>query len=366
MIVGFLILSFAGYFIFGNIDKPPKINLPAGEVVGADFDFGDAPDGKQGQFPSLLAGSGARVRKTDDVWLGQTVTMEKDSKQVNLDEADDGVKLNANPCKQTTAYFFVRLKNPGKTAGVAYLNLYADWNKDGKWSGSDECATEWAVQNFAVDLGKQTEEIAVYKLQFTAGKNIDAIWYRGAVTLDQQMNETATGEFASGEVEDWGPGLPGGEKYYNSYCLPDPLIIKHGSKGEFKILPDLFSEPISEIGFGQNFQQLNFIRKVTLKNNVVTYESSIKDVDPPKRNAIHYVDLKVSFTGGATQDKSCTVIVEHDEPTIETPSRRSFPLPSKTPQVDTQSGGSTKTNSPEPAQTEVHPIQEAAPGAVNF
>ena len=303
-----------------------------------------------------------RVQKTDEVWLGQTVTTEKDSKQVNIDEADDGVKLKATSCKESTAYFFVRIKNPGKMAKIAYLNLYADWNQDGKWNGSDECASEWAVQNFPIDLGKQTGEIAVYETQFTAGKNIAALWYRGAVTLDAQMNETATGEFASGEVEDWGPKLPGDEKYYNFYCLPDPLTIKHGEEGEFKILPDLFSEPISAIGFGQNFQQLNFIRKVTLQNNVVKYESSSKDVDPPKRSEVHFVDLKVSFAGGVTQEKSCTVIVKHDETTIKTPSGKSPPKLSSAPTIKTESGGSTKTEPPPSLQpTQEHPLQEQAP-----
>ena len=362
-VLGFLVLGLVGYFVFANVvSKSPKISTGASEV---NYDFGDAPDGKQGQqFPSLLARNGARTKKTGDVWLGQAVTAEKDSKQVNVDEADDGVKLDATSCKQSTAYFFVRIKNPGKIAGTAYLNLYADWNKDGKWGGSDECAAEWAVQNFAVDLGKQTNEIAVYVPQFTAGKNVDEIWYRGAVTLNQQMSAASTGDFQSGEVEDWGPKLPGDEKYYGFYCSPDPLKIKHGEEGEFKILPDLFSEPISGIAFGQNFQQLNFIRKVTLQNNVVTYESSYKDVDLPERSDIHFVDLKVSFVGGVTQDKSCTVIVEHDEITIKTPSSKSSPKPSSAPIIKTESGGSTKTESPG-SQSETHPTQEG-PGVMTY
>ena len=95
-----------------------------------------------------------------------------------------------------------------------------------------------------------------------------------------------------------------------------------------------------------------------MKNNVITYESSYKDIDPPKRSEVHFIDLKVSFAGGVTQDKSCTVIVEHDEITIKTPSRRTSPIP----HVETKSGGPTKTESPESPQTETHPIQEGAPG----
>src|SRR3972149_12244362 len=145
--VGLVVLGFVGYFIFANIaNKSAKTDFSAKGGPAASMDFGDAPDGAQGQFPSLLASNGARSKKTDDVWLGQAVTIEKDSKQVNVDEVDDGVKLNAKSCKQSTAYFLVRVKNPGKMKGVAYLNLYADWNKDNRWSGRDECAQEWVVR----------------------------------------------------------------------------------------------------------------------------------------------------------------------------------------------------------------------------
>src|SRR3989344_1472123 len=365
-VLGLLALGLVGYFVFANIvSKSPKTSSGAAEIT---YDFGDAPDGKQGQqFPSLLAENGARVKKTDDVWLGQTVTVEKASKQVNVDEADDGVKLSASSCSQSIAYFFVRIANPGKITGTAYLNLYADWNKDGRWGSSDECAAEWVVQNFAVDLGKQTDEIAVYVPQFTAGKNVEKIWYRGTVTLDAQMNETATGEFASGEIEDWGPSLEGEEKYYNFYCLPDPLVINHGSKGDVKILPDLFSEPVFDVQFGQNFQAKNSKRQVTIGNNTFTFESAETDIDPPKRSVPHFVDLRVRFGAGgkeATIEKFCTVIVEHDEETTEIPVRRTFPIPSGSPTVKTESGGSTKTESPE-SQPENHPVQEA-PGIVNF
>src|SRR3989344_6855549 len=100
-VFGFLVLGLIGYFVFANIvSKSPKTSLGDSEV---NYDFGDAPDGKLGQgFPSLLASNGARTRKTDDVWLGQAVTVEIDSKQVNVDEVDDGVKLNTNSCSQST------------------------------------------------------------------------------------------------------------------------------------------------------------------------------------------------------------------------------------------------------------------------
>ncbi len=368
VIGGLFVLGFVGYFFIANMaSKSPKTNTQDGKLTSeVTYDFGDAPDGKQGQqFPSLLSSNGARTKKTDEVWLGQAATVEKDSKQVNIDEADDGVSLKLTSCKQSTAYFFVRIKNPGQMVGIAYLNLYADWNKDGRWAGSDECAPEWAVQNFPIDLAKQTDQDAVYKAQFTAGKNVENMWYRGAVTLDQQMNEATTGEFSSGEVEDYGPTVPGDEKYYNFYCMPDPLIINHGSKGNAKIVPDLFSEPIFDVQFGQNYNPKTDKRQATINNNTFTFESLNKDVDPPKRSVPHFVDLKVRFGADgkeASLEDSCKVIVQHDEITIEEPpGRRKVPFPSETPYIKTEEGGSTKTESPQSPQNEGHPLLEGAP-----
>ncbi len=358
IILGFLVLGFVGYFVVANTaNKSPK-NAPDGKQASqATYDFGDAPDGAQGQFPSLLASNGARVKKTDDVWLGQAVTVEKDSKQVDKDENDDGVKLVGPSCKQSSAYFFVHIKNPGKMTGTAYLNLYADWNKDGRWSGQDECGTEWAVQNFAVDISKQTEEIALYQVLFTAGKNTREIWFRGAVTLDQQMNETATGEFLSGEIEDW--NLTETPKDYFVYCDPNALVLNHGNEKTVTIKADPFSEKIKSVALSTLVKPDNDIRKITQNGNSFTYKS--KKVDGPKRDEPDGIPYSVEFTDGEKWWGWCPVTVHHDEPTIETPRRRTFPVPTQAPYVKTEEGGSTKTESPQSPQTEGHPLQEGAP-----
>ncbi|MBI2034907.1 MAG: hypothetical protein HYT11_04210 [Candidatus Levybacteria bacterium] len=354
--LGFLVLGLAGYFVFANtVNKPWKTSLPVKGVVTSDFDFGDAPDGGKEKFPSLLSSNGARTKKIDEVWLGQKITTEKDSKQVDIDEADDGVKVNLNSCKQSTAYFFVHIKNPDKMSGTAYLNLYADWNKDGVWAGSDGCAAEWAVQNFPVDLGKQTEEDAVYGVAFTAGKNTDEIWYRGALTVNQQMNESATGEFASGEIEDWGPSEL--QKEYWLYCDPSPLVLNHGEEKTVTIKTDPFSQKIKSVALSTLVAPDNDIRKITQNGNSFTYKS--KKVDGPKRDEPDFIPYTAEFTDGQAWWDWCPVTVHHDElPTIKTPSRRSFPIPSEAPTIETESGGST--------QTESHPIKEESPGVMGF
>lgn len=344
VIVGLLALGAVVFFRITNYKGANKIP----------FDFGDAHDGN---FPSLLTSNGARAKGVDKIWLGLAATVENDSKQVDVDEADDGVKLDVRSCSASQAYFFVHLKDFGEASGTAYLNLYADWNNDGKWSGSDACASEWAVRNFPIDLSKQNQEVALYAPEFTAGKNTQDFWYRGIVSLNQQMNETATGEFESGEVEDYSKE-PEDEKYYGAYCDPAPLEIKHGDKGDIKVLPILFSEPINKVEFGQNYNPKTDKRKVSIQNNIVTYESSQKDVDPPKRFDRHLVDLKASFGAAGVEavlEGSCVVDVEHDEIT-KIPVGKTPPLPPDHP--------STKTESV-PPQSEPH-IQEKTPGLMGY
>ncbi|MBI3282787.1 hypothetical protein HYZ70_01790 [Candidatus Curtissbacteria bacterium] len=356
-VLGLLVLGLVGYFAFANIvNKSPKTSSGAFEI---NYDFGDAPDGKEGQFPSLLASNGARVKKTDQVWLGQVVTTENDSKQVDKDEADDGVKLNATSCSQSTAYFFVQVKDPGKASGNAYLNLYADWNKDGRWSGSDECASEWAVANFTIDLTKQIDQIAVYQIQFTAGKNVDEIWYRGAVTQDAQMNEAATGEFGRGEVEDWRPSET--QKEYWLYCDPYPLVLNHGDEKTVAIKAAPFSQKIKSVALSTLVAPDNDIRKISQNGNSFVYKS--KKVDGPKRDEPDAISYSAEFADGEKWWDWCPVTVHHDEPptTIKPPG---LPIPSKAPNIETKSGGSTKTEPPQ-SQPENHPTQEA-PGVVTY
>ena len=246
--------------------------------------------------------------------------------------------------------------------GVAYLNLYADWNKDNRWSDSDKCAQEWVVRNFPIDLAKQTDEIAVYAPQFTAGENVEEIWYRGVVTFDQKMNESATGEFASGEIEDYGPSES--QKEYWLYCDPYPLVLNHGEEKTVTIKADPFSQKIKSVALSTLVAPDNAIRKITQKGNSFTYKS--KKVDGPKRDEPDFISYSAEFTDGEEWWDFCPVTVHHDEPTIETPGRRTFPIPSETPQIKTESGGSTKTESPQSSQTEDHPVQEGAPGVIKF
>lgn len=235
------------------------LTVAAASASTQKLDFGDAPDGARayyggtktgGLYPSTEESDGARTTTTSEVWLGTGVSKEKASLQVDQDTFDDGASLRMTSCATSTAIFYVHVENPGETSGTAYLNLYADWDKDGEWGGSDECAAEWAVRNFPVTLSDQSTAVEVYMPAFTAGKKINNLWWRAMVTVDQRVtNENGTGLYASGEVEDYGPAVSGKRKKYGVQCIPSPLTIEHGNKGMMTIVERPGTTPFSSIGF---------------------------------------------------------------------------------------------------------------------
>ncbi len=354
-VIGALVLGVIGYFVF--------VNLPGNGVILAErFDFGDAPD----QFPSTLADNGARTGVIDQVWLGQTVDGEADSNQVNADAGDDGVRTDFSPCAPSSVTFFIQARDPGAMTGTAHLNLFADWNQDGQWAGSDSCAAEeWAVQNYALSLATLTAPITSITVPLAGGAKTDNLWYRGTVTVGEVMASDATGVYASGEVEDYGPPLPD-ETWYDAICLPDPVTIKHGGSTELKVVNWFSTAAITSVGLPNGFAAKNDARDVTEKDGKIIYTS--KQVDPPKRTIPDPVPIRVDFGKEASIVITCWVNVEHDEApvTTPTPSPRGIPIPSQIPHRETQSGGSTKTAPQSSPQTEVHPIQEGAPALFQY
>lgn len=296
--------------------------LPAS--AGTQYDYGDAPDGAStsygngttGAFPSELDSNGARTVTVDEVWLGQKVNTEQDSRQVDQDKFDDGVDLKLKSCAKSKAVFLVHVANPGEMSGTAYLNLFADWDKNGAWSGSDECAAEWAVRNFPVDLSDQTQTITAYVPAFTAGKNVKNIWFRAVVTKDQRLyDETGAGSFTSGEVEDYGPAVPGDGGKYGVVCEPEPLIIQHGDAGKITIVEKPGTKTFSSIDFpnssdpnGDGIYQ-DKSKKVSVSGvDSVTIKSKRKHPATAEKVS---VPISVRYPDGTRIVKTCPVIIMH-------------------------------------------------------
>lgn len=350
-----LVLAGLGYAMYSKYSK------------GTFFaDFGDAPDGGAtgysnpgaaiGSFPSKLASNGARAVDINQLWLGQAVDKDTDSKQVNHDLGDDGVRVNFNSCAASSASFYVAEKTPGKLTGKAYLNLYVDWNKDGKWSGSDACADEWAVKNYPVDLANINQSFNAISTEFPGGKEIKDLWYRATISYDQQLASDARGEIKIGEVEDYGPGIPENDSFYDAFCNPDPLKINHGGQGAMTVVNSFWSTAtITGIDLPNGFTAVNGNRNVSIKGGQVIYQS--KKVDPPKRVVADPVSIRVDYGKEASIVIICWVEVKHDEPT-PTPTITSSapPVTSPKPTVTTTQDGQTTLestpSSPTPTTTQ--------------
>ncbi|EKD76319.1 MAG: Cell surface protein [uncultured bacterium] len=294
------------------------------QATSSKYDFGDAPDAgyftyygsngaSLGSFPSFLASNGARVSETDQVWLGDTVSTEADAKLINGDAGDDGISVSLKSCQTSTAKVIVHVANPGETSGTAYLNMFFDWNKDGTWSGADDCADEWAVRNFPIDLGAQDETLQLVVPEFMAGKKIKDVWYRAVITKDQRLtyeSQNGQGEFTAGEVEDYGPTPAATGKKFGAVCTPDLLIIKHGKTGTFTIKRKPGSVPIADALLANSVTAKTGARKINDTGLSFTYESS--QVDGPLRVVWETVQVKVRFIGKtATKLVNCNVAVVH-------------------------------------------------------
>jgi len=112
-------------------------------------DFGDAPDpfiATAGEYPSLLVNDGARHLDWNYEWLGTNVNGERNSKQVDLDEFDDGVSFAGSNLIVPGGN--VKITVTINTSGgpynildpndVIYLNAWIDWNRDGDWQDTGE------------------------------------------------------------------------------------------------------------------------------------------------------------------------------------------------------------------------------------
>jgi len=226
----------------GGTGKPGK------GQEGGKYEFGDAPDGTDagygnkvtGRFPTLPAHNGVRHKDPTREWLGfpqsgaenaPVPSVEPESKQVDLDDREEGLRIASlwfpEPCIETHLHAGVNVAKrndplhpyDGSDAHLLYLNVLADWNKDGVWSdaGMTCVATEWCVRNFSIDVSKWPGGTTFQEVEtpkFKIGSPAGFVWMRVTLTYGQKAGGPkgwdGTGEFGSGETEDYGYGLARG------------------------------------------------------------------------------------------------------------------------------------------------------------
>ena len=328
IVIFVLVVAALGYWV--------AVSRKAAGPATAVFDFGDAPS----SFAM------AKAKQTGAVWLGDGESDEPAQKSDDGDDFDDGVELDVQG-QTGTAYFTVHKASVEK--GLAYLNLFIDWDKSGKWEGN-----EWAVKNFLIDLGKQQEEVRLYAVEFPATASLppreQMFWYRAMVTLDEkQVQDNGGGTFAAGEIEDYGPVKElGKEPPYRLFCSPAVLKLHHGEGGDLSVAGFGF------LSLANSVQQKNDDRTITVVpakpagTSFIYYKSThVHPRDPVVE--LESVPIRVDIYGMspgvkiASRIKNCPVAVTHEplepmrpvlNPPTTVPPAESSPKLTKTPSFD--------------------------------
>ncbi|UCG15359.1 MAG: hypothetical protein JSV19_08665 [Phycisphaerales bacterium] len=240
-----------------------------------EHDLGDAPDssntwltsmtaypatGVAANYPSVYqAGSppyGPLHRQPRDVaYLGQWVTLENEA-DIGPDEdptnniiplndlpdqdgADDGVAvpLVLPHCQMTTFDYVVTIVT-APAAQPLYVNAWFDWNRDGDYDDTMDCAgvaaPEWAVRNQQVVV-PGPGQFTITSLAFlpwhpaTPGGGVPPIWMRITISEQQWAPGPDPGSGGSGPLGGYDVGET--EDYYftpellQACCLPDDSCI---------------------------------------------------------------------------------------------------------------------------------------------
>ena len=160
------------------------------------FDFGDLPS----RYPTKLESNGARhslpTYGNPSIYLGNGVSSEsngKPSESANLDELDDGVKINNSFLQNKTINAGESSSLKIKTHGNGFLNAWIDWNGDGDFNDDGE-----QIAN-NINGSNNGEIILTINPPATA---IDIVTY-ARFRYSYQKDLLPTGSAIDGEVEDY-------------------------------------------------------------------------------------------------------------------------------------------------------------------
>ncbi|HUV67733.1 MAG TPA: GEVED domain-containing protein [Sedimentisphaerales bacterium] len=166
-----------------------KANYPTVHLSGA----GVGPFGPAHLNAQMVAHLGKKITRETEADSGPDEdtanNINPSNDTPNLDQGDDAVivPLNMPACRWTTFEYTVNVVDPDVDL---YVNVWCDWNRDGDWDDTLECAagaaSEWAVQNqllFNLPVGlNQITTPAFLPFHPTTGPK--AIWMR--ITLSEQ------------------------------------------------------------------------------------------------------------------------------------------------------------------------------------
>ncbi|MBM3287305.1 MAG: hypothetical protein FJY88_08155 [Candidatus Eisenbacteria bacterium] len=266
----------------GNIG--PRPNLRAA-ILFNQYEWGDAPEtalaypgsGAIGTFPTCSTvgppgPSFVRHAPAQQAFFGPAVDFETDGNAGNCpqyppydadecwSDGDAGLirpaaytidpSLNVVPCNTAQTGSLGRICWAGLwgpaldvfvTNGAQadrYVNMLVDWNQDGVWQGSSQCATglvalEHMLVNLPVPPGYSGPLSTLYPRIYLIGPNAGFVWTRFTISdLPVPQDWNGVGDFADGETEDYllrvdtrEPYLEMGDAPEGALAYPDQGVI---------------------------------------------------------------------------------------------------------------------------------------------
>lgn len=195
-----------------GIPKPGEPTMPPIAEEPKLLDFGDAPDGQAGDFPSLLSSNGARHIDVTRFYLGKKVDVESDSYQVDKDSPAQGIGPDDGAASTPQAVganitgwvFTVEVHNNDWPSNKPiYLNALVDDNGNLKWDVKPNDPEEHVLVDEELFIPKGKSRV----VSINVSNNVNGPhWVRFTVTqekLGAGYNGSWPTKFPYGETEDY-------------------------------------------------------------------------------------------------------------------------------------------------------------------
>lgn len=271
IVLGVAIMLTAMSLVLRPVDRGDKSvpifadegGAPSGTATGYVEISGAPPPAAIGRFDNRARDGGPLHRDTGIAFLGNMPGRVTEASAAELTPSslsvDDGLVIPWNypasgsagvidglaPCSENRVLLDVNMtRAPESLVGrTGYINLFFDWDRNGRFDGSDGCSDEWGVKNFAFKIERQ--DLLPLSLRFRAGRQTMDFWYRVVLTIDQPMSSIFVDtSFNLGETEDvhWlDPSsrrlLPEGgpPNHYETCAEAPPAVIKSGTRSLVRV-----------------------------------------------------------------------------------------------------------------------------------
>jgi hypothetical protein len=235
-----------------RLPTPDFGSLPENSPTGYSEISGAVSPAKIGGFSNSTEDGKPLHLDSSIVWLGSSGS-EGPEDGIALVLEEGGAKALL-PCTDSTLVFVISVGDIDRLRGEkrAYLNLFADWNRDGRFGGADECAKEWAIENYPVDLAsaKAGDRLFV-PVHLKTGEQTLQYWQRAVVTAGEPADIAHSAPYRAGESEDTFVDAISSQKRPGS-CSSSPVVaLKKGFSGPLVLAafpPEAAARPIAVVG----------------------------------------------------------------------------------------------------------------------